>query len=115
MKQKRTIGIKYLIPPKHSGNFSAALQMPWINISYLLTVVGDRYASPQNIERNLIDRYAEQTVSLNRTFTFGSCSLRLQFDIINIGNINYDVVKVLSHAWTFFPRRTLFLYIKTRY
>ena len=96
--------------PKHSGNFSAALQMPWINISYLLTVVGDRYASPQNIERNLIDRYAEQTVSLNRTFTFGSCSLRLQFDIINIGNINYDVVKYYPMPGRSFRGGLVFIY-----
>ena len=84
--------------------------MPWINISYLLTVVGDRYASPQNIERNLIDRYAEQTVSLNRTFTFGSCSLRLQFYIINIGNINYDVVKYYPMPGRSFRGGLVFIY-----
>lgn len=110
MKRKELSGSNTFIPPKHSGNFSAALQMPWINISYLLTVVGDRYASPQNIERNLIDRYAEQTVSLNRTFTFGSCSLRLQFDIINIGNINYDVVKYYPMPGRSFRGGLVFIY-----
>lgn len=79
--------------PRHSGTVSLALQMPWVNFSYLLTAVGDRYANPQNIERNLIDRYAEQTVSLNRLFTFSSCSLRLQFEVVNLGNVNYDVIK----------------------
>ncbi|WP_337941266.1 TonB-dependent receptor [Parabacteroides sp.] len=96
--------------PRHSGNVSVAFQMPWVNVSYLLTVVGDRYASPQNIGRNLIDRYAEQTISLNRSFTFASCSLRLQFDIINVGNINYDVIKYYPMPGRSFRGGLVFVY-----
>lgn len=79
--------------PRHSGTFSLSAEMPWVNVSYLLTAVGDRYADPQNVERNRIDRYVEQTFSLNRLFTFASCSLRLQLEVLNLGNINYDVIK----------------------
>lgn len=79
--------------PKHSGTFSLSIENPWVNVSYLLSAVGDRYASPQNIEKNRIDSYAEQTISLNRQFAFSNCSLRLQFEVLNIGNINYDVIK----------------------
>ena len=96
--------------PRHSGNVSVAFQMPWVNVSYLLTVVGDRYASSQYIGRNLIDRYAEQTISLNRSFTFASCSLRLQFDIINVGNINYDVIKYYPMPGRSFRGGLVFVY-----
>ena len=37
MKQKKNYQDQIPYTPKHSGNFSAALQMPWINISYLVT------------------------------------------------------------------------------
>lgn len=96
--------------PRHSGNVSIALLMPWVNVSYLLTAVGDRYESPQNIKRNLIERYAEQTVSLNRTFTFAACSLRLQFDVVNVGNINYDVIKYYPMPGRSFRGGLVFVY-----
>lgn len=96
--------------PRHSGNVSVALQMPWVNVSYLLTAVGNRYDSPQNIKRNLIERYAEQTVSLNRTFTFAACSLRLQFDVVNVGNINYDVIKYYPMPGRSFRGGLVFVY-----
>ena len=79
--------------PSHAGSASLSVNNPWVNVTYSLTAAGDRYALPQNIEDNLIKRYVEQTISINREFSIRSCKLRLQGEIVNIGNITYDVIK----------------------
>lgn len=79
--------------PRHSGTVSVSLENPWVNISYILTAVGDRYALPQNIDRNRIDSYIEQTVSANKEFRFRHFGLRLQGEILNLANVNYDVIQ----------------------
>ena len=86
---------KHQIPytPRHSGTVSVSLENPWVNISYIMTAVGDRYALPQNIESNLIDSYVEQSLSLNREFNLRNIKLRLQGEILNLGNVNYDVIQ----------------------
>lgn len=78
--------------PKHSGNASLTLENPWVNISYHLTAAGDRYALPENIAKNLISRYVEQGISLNREFEVKKCKLRLQGEVINLGNKTYDII-----------------------
>lgn len=86
---------KHQIPytPRHTGNGSVAFETPWVNVSYLLTAVGERYALPQNIKENRVDGYTEQSISLNRTFDFKSVSLRLQGEIINLADTQYDVIQ----------------------
>ena len=79
--------------PRHAGSASVSLLNKWVNVSYLLTCAGDRYALPQNIEDNRIDAYVEQTISVNREFQLGDCRLRLQGEVLNIGNINYEIIK----------------------
>lgn len=79
--------------PKHSGNASLTFENPWVNISYNLSAAGDRYALPQNIESNLIDRYVEQSLSLNRAFNLKKCKLRLQGEVINLGDKTYDIIQ----------------------
>ncbi|MDR2679315.1 MAG: TonB-dependent receptor [Tannerella sp.] len=79
--------------PRHTGNGSATVETPWINVSWLLTVVGERYALPQNTKANRVDAYAEQSVSLNRTFRLRNASLRLQGEILNLADTQYDVIQ----------------------
>ena len=73
--------------------FSFSLENPWVNVSYILTAVGDRYALPQNIDRNRIDSYIEQSISINRDFRFRYFGLRLQGELLNLANVNYDVIQ----------------------
>lgn len=86
---------KHQIPytPRHAGSASISLLNKWLNVSYLLTCAGDRYALPQNIEDNRIDGYVEQTLSVNKEFKLGNCALRLQGELLNIGNLNYEIIK----------------------
>ena len=79
--------------PEHTGMTSVTLENPWVNVGWMLTAVGDRYSLPQNIETNLIDGYMEQQITVNRSFTLGKCQLRLQAEVINLGNVTYDVIR----------------------
>jgi outer membrane cobalamin receptor len=79
--------------PRHTGNGSVTIGTPWINVSWLLTVVGERYALPQNTKANRVDAYAEQSVSLNRTFQLRNASVRLQGEVLNLADTQYDVIQ----------------------
>lgn len=79
--------------PQHNGNVSATLEMSWINIGYSMTAVGKRYYLAQNITENLIDGYAEHTATFWREFKINQCNFRLQAEIINFTDAQYDVIK----------------------
>lgn len=79
--------------PLHSGNASAIVETPWANVGYSVVGVGKRYYLTQNIPENEIDGYMEHTLSLSREFGVGSCRLRVQAEIINLTNEQYDVIK----------------------
>lgn len=79
--------------PRHSGKFTLSFINPYVNLSYIFTAVGDRYMLPQNTARNRIDGYAEHSLSANRDFLLGQCALRLQGELLNIGNRQYEIIK----------------------
>lgn len=86
---------KHQIPytPRHSGNVSLTCTNKWVDLGYTVTVAGERYALPQNIRQNLIDRYCEQNISLSRSFRAGKCSFRLQAEVLNLADTTYDVIQ----------------------
>ena len=84
--------------PRHSGSLSATVKTPWLDAGYTLMAVGKRYYLAQNIPVNEIDGYREHTLSLSREFRLGTCQLRLQADIINLTNEQYDVIKYYPMA-----------------
>lgn len=79
--------------PRHSGKFALSYLNPYVNVSYMFTAVSDRYMLPQNTSRNIIDGYMEHSVSANRDFALGACSLRLQGELLNIGNKQYEIIR----------------------
>ena len=79
--------------PEHNGNVSATLEMPWVNVGYTVTMVGKRYYLAQNIKANEIEGYNEHTATLWREFKFKKCGLRLQAEVINLTDAQYDVIK----------------------
>ena len=86
---------KHQLPyiPEHNGNVSATLEMPWVNLGYTLTMMGKRYYLAQNIEANEIEGYQEHTATLWREFSLGKNQLRLQAEIINLTDAQYEVIK----------------------
>ena len=79
--------------PMHNGNLSAALENPWVNIGYTINMVGKRYYLAQNLPENEIDGYQEHTATLWREFTMKGCNLRLQAEVINLTDAQYDIIK----------------------
>ena len=93
--------------PRHSGKLTLSFLNPYVNVSYLFTAVGDRYMLPQNTERNRIAAYAEHSVSMNRDFVFSACSLRLQAELLNVGNKQYEIIRYYPmprFSWRFTAR-----------
>lgn len=79
--------------PKHNGNASASLDTPWFTLGYSVVSVGKRYYLAQNIPENEIEGYTEHNATLSRTFDFKTCDLRLQADLLNLTDKQYDVIK----------------------
>lgn len=79
--------------PRHSGNASLTLRLPWFHVSYLVTAVGERWAMRQNIEANRMKAYAEQSISAGRDFTFGRYRLGVRVELLNLTDTNYDVIR----------------------
>ncbi|WP_291529667.1 TonB-dependent receptor plug domain-containing protein [Bacteroides sp. UBA939] len=79
--------------PVHSGNASVSIETPRINLVYTVTGVSERYSLPQNIEANYIDGYVEHTLTASRTFNLSTCKLRLQAELINLTDEQYDIIK----------------------
>lgn len=79
--------------PRHSGSFSLSFENPVVNVSYLLSAVGDRYMLPQNTERNIMPGYIEHGFSFNRNFDIRKVALRLQCELLNVTNSQYEVIK----------------------
>ncbi len=79
--------------PEHSGNVSAILEMPWVNVGYSVVGVSERYSMSQNIPENRIDGYMEHTASLSRDVSLKRCKLRLQAEAVNLTDAQYDVIK----------------------
>ena len=79
--------------PLISGAANLAWSNPWVNLSYIISFVGKKYALPLNVERNLIKGYAEQSISASRDFNLRRVSFRLQGEIINFTNKMYDIIQ----------------------
>ena len=79
--------------PRHTGKFTLSFLNPYVNVSYIFTAVGDRYMLPQNTPRNRIDGYVEHSLTANRDFSFGKYGLRLQGELLNIANAQYEVIR----------------------
>lgn len=79
--------------PRHSGSLTMSLENPILNVSYLLSAVGERYMLPQNTVKNRMQGYIEHSFSLNRSFFFNGVKLRLQTELLNVSNRQYEVIK----------------------
>ena len=79
--------------PRHSGSLTMSIENPVVNVSYLLSVVGERYMLPQNTANNRMPGYLEHSFSLNRSFVFGGVRLRLQVELLNVTGKQYEVIK----------------------
>jgi hypothetical protein len=92
-KEAKTYGHQIPYTPEHSATASLSFAHPWANVSWLLTAVGRRYSLPQNIAANRMEGYVEHQLSLHRTFRLHQGTLRLQAEVVNLGDATYDVIR----------------------
>ncbi|MDD6211052.1 MAG: TonB-dependent receptor [Bacteroidales bacterium] len=79
--------------PRVSGSGNAVLEMPWINFNYSFLASGSRYTLDQNIMENYLPGYRDHSLSANRSFRFGQYTTKINLEILNILNKNYEIVK----------------------
>ena len=79
--------------PRHSGSASVLLHTPWLDFSYNALVMGERYTLSYNIPDNRMRPFADHSITLSREFNINKQQLQVQFDVRNLGNKNYEVVR----------------------
>ena len=79
--------------PRHSGSASVLLHTPYLDFSYNVLVMGERYTLSYNIPDNRMRPFADHSITLSREFNINKQQLRVQFDVRNLGNKNYEVVR----------------------
>lgn len=79
--------------PRHSGSASVLLHTPWLDFSYNILFMGERYTLSYNIPDNCMKPFADHSITLSREFKINKQQLRVQFDMRNLGNKNYEVVR----------------------
>jgi outer membrane receptor protein involved in Fe transport len=89
----KTYGHQIPYTPRHSGNATLTASTPWGDIGLSLMLVGERYAKQQNTPAYRVPGYADQGVTLSRSFDLGKCELRAKIQVLNIFNAQYEVVK----------------------
>ena len=79
--------------PRHSGGLTLSLGNPWVNVGYSCMLVGERYYKQQNSDATRLPSYADHGITLDRSFELPVGDLKLQFQLLNIFNVQYEVVR----------------------
>lgn len=79
--------------PRVSGSGKAAIETPWVNVSYSLLWSGKRYAVNQNYAENRLPAYADHSISFNRSFSFKKYLIYANVEVLNLLNENYQVIR----------------------
>lgn len=80
--------------PKHTGNLAVTLENPWLNLTYSFVASSERYSKPLTMSTYLIDSFFDHNISVNKTLQCNDTyKLRLQGELLNIGNKNYQIVQ----------------------
>ena len=56
-------------------------------------MVGERYAKQQNTSASRVAAYADQGITLSRSFDLGNCEMKAKIQVLNLFNAQYEVVK----------------------
>lgn len=92
-KGSKIYGDQIPYTPRHSGNVALSWENPWVNVAWSVNAVGKRYSLPENIELNLIKKYTDQQIAVNRSFGWNKMNFRVQAEVLNLMNKQYDVIR----------------------
>ena len=79
--------------PHHSGSANILIHSPWLDLGYNVLLMGERYTLGYNIPHNHMSGFTDHSITLSREFNINKQQLRVQFDVRNLGNKNYEVVR----------------------
>lgn len=79
--------------PEHLGGASVAWENPWVNLTLSGTGVSSRWANNEHYPGTEMKGYAEFTASAYRDLRLGHGTLSLRFDVKNLFNRQYEVVR----------------------
>lgn len=79
--------------PRHSGNASAVLKTPWVELGYALNACGERYSMVQALPEYRMKSYWEHQLTAARTFRLRKAVLRLSACVNNLGGVQYEVIR----------------------
>ena len=79
--------------PRHAGGATVTIESPWANIGYSAVFVGDRYRLGQNTPSSLVKGYMDHGVTLSRKFDLRRGWIRIQGQLLNIFDAQYEVIK----------------------
>lgn len=89
----KTYGHQIPYTPRHSGGLTLYLRHRWLNAGYNCMLVGRRYDQQQNTDDAMLPAYADQGITLDRTFELPIGDLRLQAQVLNLFDVQYEVVR----------------------
>lgn len=89
----KTYGHQIPYTPRHSGGATLYFKNPWVNIGYNCMVVDERYYQQQNSDDTRLPAYVDQGITLDRTFELPIFDLRVQLQLLNIFDVQYEVVR----------------------
>ncbi|GHT40989.1 ligand-gated channel [Bacteroidia bacterium] len=78
---------------RHSASGNLTLKTPWVDAGYNIIYCGKRYYREDNAPETQIAPFAEQGINLMRTFAWQKTKITLTAECLNIGNVQYEVVK----------------------
>ena len=67
----------------------------WVNLSWAINMVGDRYSLPENINANLIKGYSDQQLTVSKSIKLKNVGLRLQAEVLNLFDERYGVLGII--------------------
>jgi len=89
----KTYGHQIPYTPLHSGGVTLYFKNPWVNIGYNVMAVGERYYLQQNSDNSRMAPYMDHGVTIDRTFELPLCDMRLQAQLLNLFDVQYEVVR----------------------
>lgn len=88
-----TYGLQLAYTPKHTGSMTISYENPLVNLSLNGQGVSSRWANNEHYESTDINGYWDTNLSAYRSFSFGKHTIEGRFDIKNLFDQQYEIVR----------------------
>jgi outer membrane receptor protein involved in Fe transport len=79
--------------PRVAASARAAIETPWIRLSYAFIHSGKRYINGENIAANRLAGYSDHSLTAGRDFRIGAVTATLSLEVLNLLDKNYEIIK----------------------